>query len=847
MNDDLSDELVRQALKECAREPAHTPGTIQPFGCIVAIEQSSGEIHYVSANTAETIGREPQDLLGQNVHDIFGSDIWHNLKNVQSMSNFADKRHFVSAWENGDQHHALHVSKGGDYFIVEIEDVAEIPAANAEALRQQEFLLSQINSCSDQAQLFDLATQLLRHVTGFDRVMIYKFDDDWNGEILSEAARSDFEPYLGLRFPHWDIPEQARALMQKLDLRIISDVDQAPVPILADSDERPPLDIALAQNRGASPVHLQYLRNMGTAATMTLSVVLNGSLWGMISFHHGSPKVLSAYLRQILTGGILRVFCLKLQVLQKQLGVDVSFATETGQAGLHNEMEGNFQLEDLLAKVGPTVCEQLDVCGLCVVSGTQTYSYGKVPSQAVIEALMGSTSDANLPPLAYDALSQSFPDLKDDLGNIAGALIVAVQQNRSVITFREELKTGITWAGNPNKTIEKMEGIARLQPRASFSRYLELQQGKSKPWTKQEIHLAMQLWPLLSPVERQSFMTALNRQQELLIGELNHRVRNILALVKSVSQQARREGGSLEDYGQALEARIHALAAAHEVGTDSLSSAVSVRKIIDLEVEPYLEAQGRRVEITGTDFKIRADQAPIFALVMHEMMTNAVKFGALSIPSGRIKIDIKHEDAGMSLTWIESGGPVVTEPERKGFGTTLITQALPFEMQGKTELAFLPGGVQARHWLPMTNLTLKVGDDELAEPSEQNDSESSERVSVDHRPVLILEDNFVIAHDLAAIMTRLGFPNCETLARASEALDYLETQRPALAILDINLGHGQTSETVAKKLFELGVPLIFASGYADQVMLPIALDEALVITKPVAEAELKKALARLAV
>jgi two-component sensor histidine kinase/CheY-like chemotaxis protein len=350
---------------------------------------------------------------------------------------------------------------------------------------------------------------------------------------------------------------------------------------------------------------------------------------------------------------------------------------------------------------------------------------------------------------------------------------------------------------------------------------------------------------LLSAAERQAFMADLSRQQNLMINELNHRVRNILALVKSVSQRARKEEGSLESYSKALESRIMALAAAHEIGAGSAHASVSVRHIINLELRPY--DTGSRFAVSGVDFEILAEVAPIFALVIHELMTNAVKYGALSVSAGRVDVEIAASGNGASLCWLESGGPTVVEPERFGFGTTLIQQAIPHEMNGRASIEFQPGGVTARLFLPSTVLDDNQRDSNPArlQPDIREKPTSATNGYVDGGVVLLVEDNFVIASGMASELREFGFCEVEICATAQIALEWLEAMTPDAAILDVNLGQGRTSYDVALALYEKTVPLAFVTGYGDGISVPARLSDVPVLTKPVSKERLYACLERL--
>ncbi|MEM6546573.1 MAG: HWE histidine kinase domain-containing protein [Pseudomonadota bacterium] len=835
----LSDRDLQQALDNCANESVHSPGTIQPIGWLLGCEIETGLIRHASMNCVELFGREIASVLGQPMQDLLGAEVWHATQNIAALRDFSERRYFAGTWRHDSADHALHVSKGGDYFVVEIEHGSEVPAGTPEMVREQTFLINQIQACADQESLFDLTSRLLRHVTGFDRVMIYKFDSEWNGEVLAETRRNSLEPFLGLKFPHWDIPEQARAIMARIQLRIVADVDQVPVALAAQHSDLPALDISLAQMRGVSDVHIQYLRNMGVGATMTLSVVLDQQLWGMISFHHEHPKVLQSSIRQILTTGIIPVFCLKLGLLRDRATLGLSQRLQGLQTDIQTALERGTSGPDILSAIGPSVLQALDVDGLAILSGSQDYRYGATPSTAAMENLAARARASENGLVTFESIATEVPGLAGDLDGVAGALALVNTANRSLLVFRREIGQTLSWAGNPTKAIEIVGGNARLQPRGSFAKYLEEAQGRCKPWSEQDRHLTQQLWPLLSAAERHAFMADLTRQRALMIAELNHRVRNILAMVKSVSSQTRRHGGSPENYGQSLEARIHALAAAHDIGAGAGMSAVSAREITALETAPFA-GNTERVTVAGEDFSIRADLAPLFALVIHELMTNAVKHGAFSTDVGRIAIDLGRDMEGATLEWTESGGPQVDEPAAMGFGATLIRQALPHELGGRSTLDFSQHGVRAQLWLPKASLGYATN------PAAPSRVEAEPAPSVLRNGlVLILEDNFMIATDLAAELEQLGFPNTEIFARPDAAMDFLRSETPALAFLDVNLGQGRTSESVATELVGRAIRTVFVTGYGDQFLMPAPLAGLPVLTKPISRAQLGECIARL--
>ncbi|WP_300057356.1 HWE histidine kinase domain-containing protein [uncultured Roseobacter sp.] len=844
MSDAMDDAKIREALAECEREPIHIPGIIQPIGYLLGVEPRSGEVLYASANCAALFRQDDTNVMGRTVRDLLGAEIWHACLNNLGSADSPDRRQFAGVWQNGEAAWAVHMTHCAGRLVLEIEDASETPSSSPEMLLQQAQLVSQIQTCTDEQSLFRLTVRLLRHLTGFDRVMIYRFDAFAHGEVLAEERRAGLESFEGLHFPKWDIPKQARDIMCRVPLRLIANIADDPVPILQATADLPPLDISLAQLRGVSKVHLQYLRNMGSDATMTLSVVLDGDLWGIISFHHMQPKVSPPEIRQMLADAFLPVFCLKLNQIRDRTSLKLARKINGLQTDIQAKLDKKTEIEEVLEGLGQELCEALNITGLAIISGARTQTYGQTPSEAALAVLVQAPPNATGTLYTTDALRDAFPDHRDGFGDLGGALVIHGPHDRRLAFFRPVIEQSVAWAGNPTKALHQVDGNARLEPRGSFATYLESIEGQSEPWSPEDQHLAQLLWPLLNAAERQAFMNDLSRQQMLMIGELNHRVRNILTLIESVSRQARRSNSSLESYSKALEARIKALAAAHDLGAGSALPSVSVRKIIELENTPYGDDAGSQLSITGPDFYIRADLAPTFTLAIHELMTNAVKYGALSTASGRIAVALAETEAGMELTWVESGGPPVVKPDVVGFGSILITQAIAYELGGSSDLDYAPSGVRAHLTIPHKMLDAKPDRDEI-KAAVADETITNIPAPLRNGIILILEDNFVIANGIAEDLKTIGFPNSEIVARAEEALDYIGIESPALGLLDINLGGGQTSIEVARKLAEKQVPFVFVSGYGELADLPADLDGRQVLTKPASREDLIKALAKL--
>lgn len=841
MKSPLTDEQIHEALKSCADEPVHIPGTIQPIGFLLACEHERGDICQASENCDILFGKNLRDIFQESVSSLLGARIWHGILNATGTKQFENGRCYVGQIELKNAHYSVYISPANERCVVEIEPLSG-STTEPDSERYRAHLVQQIDHCGTLTELLDTSVEFIRHLTGYERVSIITFDDQWNGKVVAEARSNLVEPLLGLCFPSHDIPAQAREIMRLLPLRIIADVHQKPVRLIARSPQEPPLDMTHTVMRGVSSVHMQYLHNFGVAATMTMSIVIRNELWGYVSFHSLKPYVPPSDLRQLLLS-FLPLLKLKIELLEQEEELRLSYEIDKLQTDLKRDLTNERDLQATLDRVGPSILSSLDGCGIVMTHENSTFKFGDVPSANVISTL---TLEATKQPeqiLTVNGIKDFLPKLTPDLKGIAGAIVIFDEGGRCLQLFRREITDKVHWAGNPTKAVETVGSKLRIQPRNSFSSYLEEVKGKSKPWSKRDRHLMQQLWPLLSAAERQTFFADLTRQQQLMIHELNHRVRNILSLVKSVSTQARKTGGSLESYSHALEARIFALAAAHDIGSGASKSSVSIFSIVEMEAAPYLQDGFHRLILQGSDASVRADIAPIFGLVIHELMTNAVKYGSFSVPEGRIVLKLTTSDDGLNLDWTELHGPRVSNPKALGFGTTLIRQAIPYEMDGTAVVDFEPDGLRAKFKIPSKFLS---GEDNLgpAKPLSSYEDRPLEPMPEPDRFVLVLEDNFMVAQDIKRILLDLGFRFIELVPSVVRAQNLLDQIDPDFAIVDINLGADQTSFKVAEKLLERGVPFVFVTGYGEQFPVPTTLKDIDILTKPVTEQQLENAIDR---
>ena len=316
--------------------------------------------------------------------------------------------------------------------------------------------------------------------------------------------------------------------------------------------------------------------------------------------------------------------------------------------------------------------------------------------------------------------------------------------------------------------------------------------------------------------------------QELLIAELNHRVRNILNLIKGLINQSSEGATDVASFTETIGGRVHALARAHDQITKENWSAASLHELVQTELQAYQEDKFNRVKMTGPDVLLEPTAFTTISLVVHELITNSAKYGALTDKRGMVEIEVKEEpDKAMVLYWREIGGPPVQAPTRRGFGTTIIERSIPFELQGAAQVQFDVTGLSATFMVPSIHIEkFRAYEPVVVQPIAEV---TNETLSLGN--VLVVEDNIIIAMDAEMFMQDLGATSVYVCSTVSAALDRVQSQDLSFALLDINLG-AETSERIAVALHEQGVPFAFATGYGELNALNERFPKAKVIQKP---------------
>ena len=817
----------------CDREPIHLLGAIQSFGFLLTVS-SNWCIGHVSNNVSEYLNLPAQVTLGRALDDLLLPHAMHAIRGaVQAMSSpTAVERLFNVPLQPG-RHFDLAVHRSGDWIVVEAEP--SVDENKFDAASSTRTMISRLQSPVTVLELCREAARQVRALTGFDRVMIYRFDEDGSGEVVAERMQSTLQSYLGLHYPASDIPRQARELYLRNTLRLIADVDDTVAVIKASgASHATPLDLSLSGLRAVSPIHLEYLRNMGVAASMSISVLQQGKLWGLIVCHHGQPRRLSLNLRT--TAELFgQMFSFMLESRQREMErVQERFRLEQ-----HDRLIASLSIRDSVYDTLAPALEQVRgmiACdGFAMIIDGHFLASGAVPEEGALHALSDFIGAKSLHDIyATDHLVAAFsPALafKEISAGVMAIPIVSITKSY-LYFFRAPWDHQREWAGDPRKVNAVVSEGNLLRPRTSFAAWTEQVRGRSKRWTAEDVRLAQQLRVSLREVVfKKSDAVSLARfeasaKQDVLIAELNHRVRNILGLVRGLVSQSHGGVTHVEDFIESISGRIQTLARAHDQITAKQWADAPLSKLIETEALPYLMPGPERLIASGPGVLLNPHSFPTVALVIHELMTNSAKYGALSTLAGKVVVDWSLDaDSSLRLRWEEKNGPLVHEPARRGFGTTLIDRSIPFDLKGTANIDYAPQGLRATFTIPAPFFCLSdVSEGATLSPR-------AVKLNQLDGDVLVLEDNLIIALDAEDILLRLGATRVHTASSVREALHIIGHANITFALLDFDLG-GEKSTEVARLLHASKIPLIIATGYGKAVELPLELKHLPVISKP---------------
>ncbi|MCO7520707.1 MULTISPECIES: ATP-binding protein [unclassified Pseudomonas] len=661
-----------QAIERCAEEPIQVPGSIQPQGFLLVLDETALEVLQASENVEQWLGLRASEVLGMPFHALVreGFELRDQLAQLPDAQAFPFHIGDLHLRQDAPCQGQLRVlaHRHQQLLILEFE-----PSQRHNGPLQGDYyplvraFVGSLHQANSIEELLQHSVEQIKRITGFGRVKAYSFDSEGNGTVLSELADPGYPSYLGLCFPASDIPRQARELYRVNRIRLIEDANYQPSPLHPTLNPRTgrPLDMSFATLRSVSPVHLQYMRNMNTLASMSLSIVVDDRLWGLISCHHAQPRAVDFQTR---TACELLASVLSLQIESREshdstrtlLALRERIVRMLASMADHDSVSaGLLDLpEVLLAFAGAS--------GAAIISAERCDLIGDTPSEAQVTALVHWLSRRGDELVFHtDNVGRDIDELPELADQVGGVLAVAISQIHShyLVWFRPEQVRRVNWAGRPDKTISP---LGQLSPRHSFARWQEVVRGFSLPWSPMILDAVLELRSAVLGI-------VLRKAEELaqLAGELKRSNKELEAFSYSVSHDLRAplrhiagysellgeiEGEHLSERGRRF--LTHISEAAHFAGSlvDNLLnfsqmgrsalrlSDVDLNALVDsirVELEP--DYQGREViwEVAPLP-KVIADPAFI-NMVLHNLLSNAIKYSRDRAPA-RIEIGaVQHE------------------------------------------------------------------------------------------------------------------------------------------------------------------------------------------------------------
>ena len=643
-------------LTSCDQEPIRIPGSIQPHGFLLALALASNQdgqrrVLQASANLAELTDVAVEQALGQGLAAVLG-DAAAQLEAELDGAPVGSQPSYLGTIKIANGRHFDVLAHAHDQLLLlEFEAVGRAAPPDFRHLYPKvgHFLLK-INDVQDIVEMSELAARQLREVSGFGRVMVYQFDRDGHGLVLAESRDDGYGSYLGQRFPASDIPRQARELYRLNRIRLIQDASYVPARLSPPMNPVTglPNDLTYSALRSVSPIHLQYMRNMGTFASMSVSLMVKGQLWGLISCHNETPKAVAFEQRTVCEQlGQILALCIETRTdaAELQFRLEVRRTMVGLLAGLTTQQA---DFADSLRSVFPQLLRFARASGAAIVVDDRVLRHGDTPEEDEIRELVQWLGERGQQDVFHtDQLSSLHAPAASYTRNASGLLAISISRIHPhyLLWFRPEVVHTIDWAGQP----QDKDGPGQLTPRLSFDSWRETIHGISVPWHDGEIELAAEFRSALLGIvlERAEQMAELaeelgraNKELEAFSYSVSHDLRAPLRHIVGFSdllletagtedlEKRRRFLTNIKDSARLSGKLVDDLLSFSQMGRAALHpTRVDMAELVRGCIQKLgLDIRDRRIEWTiGKLPIVRAD--PTFVqLALYNLLANAVKF-----------------------------------------------------------------------------------------------------------------------------------------------------------------------------------------------------------------------------
>lgn len=672
---EITDRAADANLVACEREPIHLSGSIQPHGALFVVDLEGCVRQAAIGRLAD--GLVDGDPIDRPIVDIFPAEARPMVARLaERLAADRPPEHLGFVRTDSGAYHVVAHRAGSD-IVLELERaLGDEPGSFDEVYPDVRAFLDKVQRTADIGELAALAAREVRRITGLDRALIYRFDEEWNGEVIAEDNGGRLPVYLDLRWPASDIPAQARELYRLNRLRLIADAHYEPAPIVPAG---PPVDLTWSVLRSVSPVHLEYMRNMGTMASMSISLLAGDRLWGLISCHHKEVARVSYHVRAACEF-IGQVVSMQIAAHEAAALATRRHALRSVQGRLLAHMAGADHFIDGLLSHSNDLLALTGAEGAAVISGGRCTRIGAAPREADILRLvewLGGQEREDV--FATDSLAALWPggDVLQDFGSGVVAISISQIHDSYLIWFRPEMVRTVSWGGDPAKWAELGPDGLRLHPRKSFETWQETVRQRALPWHEAELDAARELRVAIVDIvlrraeemaQLSERLTAINKELEAFSYSVSHDLRAPFRHIVGYAQLLKKfEGERLSERGDRyIETIIESAISAGQLVDDLLSYSHMGRSTItpvridmaalvgEARGHLTLEEQKHRVEWRiGALAPVRADPVMI-RLVLQNLLENALKFSRDREPA---VIEIGSEAHGDDVTtWVKDNG-----------------------------------------------------------------------------------------------------------------------------------------------------------------------------------------------
>ena len=585
-------------LTTCDREPIHIPGSIQPHGVLLVLDRQRQIVEQVAGDCQAMLGMAATRIIGAATSEFLEQDIEAFVRgqlaapsaNIAAVVRLGVRSRCASLPLD------LTLQASGGTAIIELEPARRAESVVADPIEQLKSLLAAVQRTSTLQECCSAAAISMRSATGFDRAMVYRFLPNGSGIVAAEDANAGLESFLGLHYPASDIPKQARELYRRNWLRAIPNIDYQPAPLQPELNPRTqqPIDMSHCDLRSVSPIHLEYLRNMGVCASLSASIICQDALWGMLVLHHYSPRYVSADLR-VACETFAQILSLHVETkVQSENSVLRANAARIRERAI-DRLTGATDIAATLASAD--LLPYMGASGAAVYLDGQVHLVGETPSEEQILDLVNWLNGIKETLVATEFLSSIYPPAAQFAAIASGMVAVGLSRTPRDYTlwFRGEMGRTVRWAGDPSKPLKVDRHGARLTPRGSFAEWLEVTKMQSAPWSQVDLESAEALRVVLlesvlksvdlARREREFEQTRVMAEElEKRVAQRTEQLRALAADLEAVEDRERRQiARDLHDHlGQILAAaRIRLAGLVQHTGADVSDAASQVGALID--------------------------------------------------------------------------------------------------------------------------------------------------------------------------------------------------------------------------------------------------------------------------